>query len=493
MKGNNLNFDSKNLVVDYISLNIQGPINDSINPKSIANYLFQNFNFNSTIFKKINYKWKSESLNYDSQNQFQVAFWQYEYHPEVKSFWEGTKVHFSGTNAAQIYKIIQTKKFDWKIFQPYKLSLSRFDLCYFKEIKIESQVDLELFMNKCCQKTFARSKKYIAEYTRNPRGLILRIGDRKSPNFFRIYQQKNGIRFELEIKNQPLKAVQDSLFMNHIKDFEDKFTRHFYQHSKKVLVLDDLYTDWLIDYSRETNKPIDSLVTSYLETSDFGTLENKKYIFRLLQLVSFSRRYLTNPKIIYSQKYYVIHFRVRDFMDFIQIKNKNHYQLTKTRNFLLDLKQNTPPVTVFSDDYFRSAATIPYVEMVKKRNVWFARVLIAEELYFYKFPFAFPYSFLSYQTDHQLLVKLQIIQAISTHSLEKKFYINYFLSQFNVSKQKQAYIKKLIVQEFNSLQQKSFIENQFQLITKSGITQKVDKLTPLKIGQSKLIIFYENL
>lgn len=92
-----------------------------------------------------------------------------------------------------------------------------------------------------------------------------------------------------------------------------------------------------------------------------------------------------------------------------------------------------------------------------------------------------------------MLVKLQIIQAISTHSLEKKFYINYFLSQFNVSKQKQAYIKKLIVQEFNSLQQKSFIENQFQLITKSGITQKVDKLTPLKIGQSKLIIFYENL
>ena len=45
------------------------------------------------------------------------------------------------------------------------------------------------------------------------------------------------------------------------------------------------------------------------------------------------------------------------------------YQVTKTRNFLLDLKQNTPPVTVFSDHYFRSAATNPYVEMLKKRNV----------------------------------------------------------------------------------------------------------------------------
>ena len=409
-------------------------------------------------------------MNYDSQNQSQVAFWQYEYHPEVKSFWEGTKVHFSGANATQIYKIIQTKKFDWKIFQPYKLSLSRFDLCYFKEIKIESQVDLKLFMNKCCQKTFARSKKYIAEWTQNPCGLILRIGDRKSPTFFRIYQQKNDIRFELEIKNQPLKVVQDSLFMNHIKDFEDQFTRHFYKHSKKVLVLNYLYTDWLIDYSRETHKPIYSLFTSYLETSDLGTLENKKYIFRLLQFLSFSRRYLNNPKIIYSQKYYVIHFLARDFMDFIQIKNKNHYQLTKTRNFLLDLKQNTSSVNVFSDDYFRSAATIPYVEILKKRNIWFVRVLIAEELYFYQFSFAFPYSFFSYQTDYQLLVKLHIIQAISIHSLEKKFYVNHFLIQFNVAKQKQAYIKKLIIQEFNYLQQKSFIKNQFQLITKSGIT-----------------------
>ena len=42
------------------------------------------------------------------------------------------------------------------------------------------------------------------------------------------------------------------------------------------------------------------------------------------------------------------------------------------------------------------------------------------------------------------------------------------------------------VQEFNSLQQKSFIKNQFQLITKSGITQKVNKLTPLKTGQTIL-------
>ena len=142
-------------------------------------------------------------MNYDRQNQFQVSFRQHEYDPEAKSFWVGTKIYFSGKNAAQIYKGIRAQKFDWNIFQPYRLSLSlsRFDLCYFRETKLtEQKCDLELFMNKCCQKRFARSKKNIAEYTRNDQGLILRIGARKSPNHYRVYEAPNGLRFELEMK-----------------------------------------------------------------------------------------------------------------------------------------------------------------------------------------------------------------------------------------------------------------------------------------------------
>ena len=119
--------------------------------------------------------------------------------------------------------------------------------------------------------------------------------------------------------------------MNRMKDWEDKLTQHAYEHFKKLLVLDDLSIDWLIDYYRQNNKPVDSLVTSSLKTSNFGSLDHDKYIFRLrlLQFLYFSRRYFTNQKVIYSQKYYVIYFRVRDFMDFIKTKNKNHYPLTK--------------------------------------------------------------------------------------------------------------------------------------------------------------------
>jgi hypothetical protein len=82
-----------------------------------------------------------------------------------------------------------------------------------------------------------------------------------------------------------------------------------------------------------------------------------------------------------------------------------------------------------------------------------AKVLIAEQLYLYQYPFSFPSSFISYQTNNELQVKLRIIQCMSINSLEKVFHAADFLEQFNVSTQKQAHIKKLIVQSFNELQE----------------------------------------
>ena len=68
-------------------------------------------------------------------------------------------------------------------------------------------------------------------------------------------------------------------------------------------------------------------------------------------------------------------------MDFSKIKNNNHYQLTQIRNFLQDLKQNTPDIIIFSDHYFRSAASIPFIEIQKKHKSLVAKVLITKQLY----------------------------------------------------------------------------------------------------------------
>jgi len=58
------------------------------------------------------------------------------------------------------------------------------------------------------------------------------------------------------------------LFYYDIQQFEEILTKHFYRHSKKVLIFNDCYTDWLIKDFRKNDKPISSLVTSYLKKKD---------------------------------------------------------------------------------------------------------------------------------------------------------------------------------------------------------------------------------
>ena len=124
MNQNKLTFESQNLVVDWIGFNIEG-LTDL---EPIANYLSESLGFNSTIVKKINGKWKSESLNYDKLNKFQVSFRQYDYNPEFKSYWVGTKVYFSGNNAAHFYSYIKIHSLNLDIFDFQRTSLARFDI-----------------------------------------------------------------------------------------------------------------------------------------------------------------------------------------------------------------------------------------------------------------------------------------------------------------------------------------------------------------------------
>jgi hypothetical protein len=183
MKENKLTFQSENLVIDYISFNIRG----SDNTESIAKYLFEKFNFNSTFSKGQN--GTSKNWFYLPVNQHQVSFRQLEYDPSSKSFWEGTTIHFSGTNAAQFYGIIQAQKFDWNILKLKNVSLGRLDLHYFRQSEArDSNQEVENFMEKSCQMIRAKSKRIQASWKRTKKGCLMRIGNRSSSNFFFLWK-----------------------------------------------------------------------------------------------------------------------------------------------------------------------------------------------------------------------------------------------------------------------------------------------------------------
>ena len=56
---------------------------------------------------------------------------------------------------------------------------------------------------------------------------ILKVGSKKSPNYYRVYENNQEIRFELEMKSNRVQSVQDFLFNHQILEFEQILTKHF--------------------------------------------------------------------------------------------------------------------------------------------------------------------------------------------------------------------------------------------------------------------------
>lgn len=226
----------------------------------------------------------AKSWFYLQRKQHQVFFRQLEYDPSSKSFWEGTIIHFSGTNAAQFYKIIQAQKFDWNILKFKNASLGRIDLHYFRESKINDQSDqLENFMEKCCHRIRDKSKRRKAKWGLESNGLVLSIGNRYSSNYYCVYQNQNGLQFELEIKNQLVKPFQKFLIDNSFQQFENNLSKHFYRQSFESLNLNSYYMDWLLHWYRRSSPKQNTigLLTTYFKN------ENKELSFHFLRFLSF--------------------------------------------------------------------------------------------------------------------------------------------------------------------------------------------------------------
>ena len=60
---------------------------------------------------------------------------------------------------------------------------------------------------------------------------------------YRVYQKDQRIRFEIELKHQQTKLVQDYLFNNQLDIFEHQLVIQYFKYSRRVLRLDYVYTD----------------------------------------------------------------------------------------------------------------------------------------------------------------------------------------------------------------------------------------------------------
>jgi len=490
MNQTNLSFESENLVVDWIGFNIQG----SVDVQPIANYLFQSFGFNSTIANGSN--GKEEYFIYDARNQFKVSFRQYDYNPESKKYWTGTKVIFSGKNASYLYRIIKAQKFDWNIFDLRYTSLSRFDLYYLRKSQIsETHDQVAIFMEQSCQKIFTKSKRRKAKWGRETKGFILRIGGRTSSNYYRVYETNQGLKFELELKNELVKSFQKFLFDNNIEVFEHKLTLHFYQRSFDSIILNNCYTDWLLDWLRKSSEKqgLTGLRTSYLESNILNSHDEKELIFNLFRFLSFIQKRKMDKKSLNEQIYYLITFPVMDLVIHMQLDQKNPRHRKKVLDMVHRFQKLGPIIETFSDTHFKSSIMFPSIVIRKKGRIWVVNMAVGEQLLSYKYPYHFTDYFTSWKDKYQCQVKFLILQTITTYPLEKPLPVQDFLKLFNVPNKKQTEIKELILESLNELIKSQIIKSQFKIIQKDGSVSLIEnnKLNPQWITKSKIIYLEE--
>jgi hypothetical protein len=75
-------------------------------------------------------------------------------------------------------------------------------------------------------------------------------------------------------------------------------------------------------------------------------------------------------------------------------------------------------LTSFSDIHFQSLAAVPLVSFTKIQKFWVGRVWLAEELFYYKYPFHLPGFFHQKLKKHQFEVQVQVFKTFSSEGFD---------------------------------------------------------------------------
>ena len=121
-----------------------------------------------------------------------------------------------------------------------------------------------------------------------------------------------------------------------------------------------------------------------------------------------------------------------------------------------------------------------------------ARVWIAEELFYYNYPFLLPDFFRNKNTKDEFQVQFQILKVFCSVSIQKEVFVKEFLNSYSsvLSNQRRTKIKKLFIQLVARLKDHDLIESNYKIIS-NGLLLDVDQLTTTNIGQG--FVLYEKL
>jgi len=106
--------------------------------------------------------------------------------------WKAIILQFSGFNAEIFYSFIKQELIFWEFFP--SAILGRCDLYCFQNKKSTDKIYSKYFLENCLRELKQTNKNYSLE--KNRKGSILKIRNRKSNHYSRIYQGKDSLKFK---------------------------------------------------------------------------------------------------------------------------------------------------------------------------------------------------------------------------------------------------------------------------------------------------------
>jgi hypothetical protein len=249
-------------------------------------------------------------------------------------------------------------------FDEHSLSLGRIDLCFSRPNDLNHT-------SKLFDAFLVDSRSQIQNHTTTrhirlqdfPDGKILKVNRRNNSVHYRVYQKDQRVRFEIELKHRQTKLIQDYLFQNQLDIFEQQLVIQYFKYSVRMLRLDYVYTDWIVDFQRRSqgyqlvNPTYRSLVTSYLKTG-MGNQKEEERLFHLFQFLSFVKSLELKSfkdckkQRIKEQLYYGLIFPLSEFVKFTGIQISKQSQRDKLIRYFKQLQKLDPIVKEFSDRSF---------------------------------------------------------------------------------------------------------------------------------------------
>ena len=210
-------------------------------------------------------------------------------------------------------------------------------------------------------------------------------------------------------------------------------------------------------------------MTSYLDNQEISNKEGEERLFHLLQFLSFVKSLELNPSNdcqkhqIKNQLYYGLKFPLSQFVKFTSMKLSNHSDREKLLFYFSRLQRLDPIIKVFSNIAFRSYVCFPYVDCTNPSGKsWVIEVLVAEELFYFPYPFRFPKSFLRSGSKNDLRLKVRLMKSLAIRNQKKILDLEEFFNTINVRND-----RLINIQLLNELVVNEIIENKVEIVLKS--------------------------